>query len=81
MLVQVPPSASRTGLDPEGVLLSEGKIHWTAVQSGEGEGYQVKTVFAWRARSQPSTATKLWITTELSGQKSCQGTLMDLPLA
>lgn len=56
-------------LDPEHVLLSEGKIHWTTIENGEGEGYQVKTAFVWRAGSQASTAIKkLWITTELSWQ-------------
>ena len=45
------------------------KPHWTAIQSGETEGYQVKAAFVWRAGSQPRIAIKkLWITTELSWQ-------------
>lgn len=63
------PSAARTGWDPEGVLFSEGQIHWAAVQSREGEGYQVKAAFVWRAGSQSGAVIrKLWITTELSWQ-------------
>lgn len=69
----MPSYGSRTGLDPEGILLSEGKTHWTAIQSREGEGYQVKTAFVRRAGSQTSTAIqKLWITTELSWQSNVE---------
>lgn len=63
------PSAARTGWNPESVLFFEGQTQRAAVQSGEGEGYQVKTAFVWRAGSQSGTVIRtLWITTELSWQ-------------
>lgn len=57
------------GRTPRVYYFFEGQTHWAAVQSGEGEGCQVKTAFVWRAGSQSATVIrKLWITTELSWQ-------------
>lgn len=32
-----------------GCITQTGQTHWTAIQSGGGEGYQVKTAVIWRA--------------------------------